>query len=55
MVIDVELGRKDHSSIPRKAATTIGRELKLLNARIDPQTRLNWWCKPNSLRKREII
>jgi hypothetical protein len=27
-------------------ATVIGRELKLLDTRIDPQIRLNWWREP---------
>jgi hypothetical protein len=35
-MIDAELGREDHSSIP---ATVIGRGLKLLDIRIDPRTR----------------
>ncbi|MCI58347.1 hypothetical protein A2U01_0079602, partial [Trifolium medium] len=34
MMIDVELGREDHSSIP---ATAIGRGLKPLDARTDPR------------------
>jgi hypothetical protein len=33
-------GREDYGSI---TAITTGRMLKLLDARADPQTRLNWW------------
>jgi hypothetical protein len=42
MVIDAELGRRDHGSIP---AAAIGRGLEPLDVRTDTQTRLNWWCK----------
>jgi hypothetical protein len=40
VVIDAELGREDHSSIP---ATAIGRGLEPLDAITDPRTRFNWW------------
>jgi hypothetical protein len=40
VVIVAELGREDHNLIP---ATTIERELKPLDVRTDPQTKLNWW------------
>jgi hypothetical protein len=39
VVIDAELGRDDHSSIP---ATAIGRELESLDVIIDLRTILNW-------------
>ncbi|GAU24899.1 hypothetical protein TSUD_116240 [Trifolium subterraneum] len=39
MVIDAELGREDHSSIP---ATAIGRGLKPFDVRIDTRIRLSW-------------
>ncbi|MCI25887.1 hypothetical protein A2U01_0047078, partial [Trifolium medium] len=38
VVIDAELGRKDHGSIP---ATTTERELKSLDVRTDPRIRLS--------------
>jgi hypothetical protein len=41
-MIVVELGRENHGSIP---ATAIGRGLESLDARIDLQTRFNWWWK----------
>jgi hypothetical protein len=41
-VIGAKFGREDHGSIP---TTAIGRRLKPLDDRIDPQTRLNWWLK----------
>jgi hypothetical protein len=42
MVIDVELGKEDHNSIPA-TVIAIGRRLKLFDARTDSQTRLNEW------------
>ncbi|MCI51687.1 hypothetical protein A2U01_0072931, partial [Trifolium medium] len=40
VVIDTELDREDHHSIPRNC----DREgLKPLDARINPPIRLNWW------------
>jgi hypothetical protein len=38
--IDAELGRENHGLIPTIA---IKRRMKPLDARTDPQTRLNWW------------
>ncbi|MCI83039.1 hypothetical protein A2U01_0104314, partial [Trifolium medium] len=38
MVIDADIGREDHGSIP---ATAIGRRLEPLDARTDIRTRLN--------------
>jgi hypothetical protein len=38
VVIGVELGRDDHSSIP---TTAIGRRLEPFDIRIDPRIRLN--------------
>jgi hypothetical protein len=40
LVNDIKFSRGDHGSIP---ATAIGRWLKPLDARTDPQTRLKWW------------
>jgi hypothetical protein len=39
VVIDAELGRKDHGSIP---ATAIERRLESLDDKTDPRIRLNW-------------
>jgi hypothetical protein len=44
VVIDTELDKEDHSSIP---ATVIGRGLEPLDGKTNLRTRLNWWCKPN--------
>jgi hypothetical protein len=51
VVIDVELGRKNHGSIP---ATTIERRLEPFDIRTDLRTKLNWWLKQkqNKLFKR---
>jgi hypothetical protein len=42
VVIDAELGRKDHGSIFHKYDWE---GLELLDARTNLQTRLNWWYK----------
>jgi hypothetical protein len=42
VVIDVELYRKDYSSISRKYDW---RRFELLDVRTDSRTRLNWWWK----------
>jgi hypothetical protein len=44
VVIDAEFGREDHCSIP---AAAIGRDLKSLDPKTDPRTRLNRWRKQN--------
>jgi hypothetical protein len=43
VIIDAELGREDH--IIWLLSTAIERGLKPLDARTEPQTRLNWWWK----------
>jgi hypothetical protein len=43
MILGDELVRENYGSIP---ATVIRKGQQPLNARTDPQIRLNWWYKP---------
>jgi hypothetical protein len=51
MVIDTELGREDHGSIP---TIVIESGLEPLDVRTDLRTRLNWWWKPKTQVKTQV-